>query len=83
MMEFSDRLIKLSEKAEAALAPHFARIDKIAFENTARVLDAFRDHRVSDTMFLPTTGYGYGDRGRDTLDLIWADVRDRGGAGAP
>ncbi len=73
-MIFSERLLKLSAEAEAALAPHFARIDRISFENTARVLEAFRVHRVSDTMFLPGTGYGYGDRGRDTLDLIWAEV---------
>ena len=73
-MEFSERLINLGAEAEAALASHYARIDRISFENTARVLDAFREHRVSDTMFLPATGYGYGDRGRDTLDQIWADV---------
>ncbi len=73
-MEFSERLINLGAEAEAALASHYARIDRISFENTVRVLDAFREHRVSDTMFLPATGYGYGDRGRDTLDQIWADV---------
>lgn len=66
--------MKLCAEAEAALAPHFDRIDRISFENTARVLEAFRVHRVSDTMFFPSTGYGYGDRGRDTLDLIWAEV---------
>ena len=37
-------------------------------------MDAFREHRVADAMFQSSSGYGYGDRGRDTLDAIWADV---------
>ncbi|MBQ5612645.1 MAG: methionine gamma-lyase family protein [Clostridia bacterium] len=64
----------LAEEAERALAPHFARIDRIAYENTARVMDAFRNHRVADAMFQSSSGYGYDDRGRDTLDEIWAEV---------
>ncbi len=73
-MQYSEKILKLSEDAEAALAPHYARIDRIAFENTARVMDLFREFRVSDTMFGSTSGYGYDDRGRDTLDAIWARV---------
>ena len=37
-------------------------------------MKAFREHRVADAMFGSTSGYGYDDRGRDTLDEIWADV---------
>ena len=37
-------------------------------------MDAFREFRVSDAMFGSTSGYGYDDRGRDTLDQIWASV---------
>lgn len=73
-MEFSEKLMAIAEEAEKLLAPHFARISKISYANTARILDAFCLHRVSDAMFAPTTGYGYGDRGRDTLDAVWADV---------
>lgn len=73
-MEFSDKILTLAEEAEAALAPHFARIDKIAFENTRRVMDAFRNHRVAATNFDGTSGYGYDDRGREVLDQIWAEV---------
>lgn len=73
-MKFSDRLISLAAEAEAALAGRFAEIDRVSFANTSRVLDAYRARRVSDTMFAPSSGYGYGDRGRDTLDLVWADV---------
>ena len=75
-MEFSQEIWNLADKAEAALVPHFARIDKIAFNNTQKIMDAFREHRVGMTMFDSTSGYGYDDRGRDTLDAIWADVMD-------
>ena len=73
-MNFSDRILTLAAEAEAALAPHFARIDRIAFENTQKVMDAFRSHRVAMTNFDSTSGYGYDDRGRDVLDAVWADV---------
>ena len=72
--EFAPELLSLAAEAEAALGEQFARIGSIAFENTAKVMAAFREHRVSDAMFAPTTGYGYDDKGRDTLDAIWADV---------
>ena len=73
-MIFSEKINRLALEAEQALAPHFARIDRIAFENTQKVMDAFREHRVSEGMFQSTSGYGYDDRGRDVLDAIWADV---------
>ncbi|MBQ2735063.1 MAG: methionine gamma-lyase family protein [Clostridia bacterium] len=73
-MIFSERINQLAKEAEEALTPHFARIERIAFENTQKVMDAFREHRVSEGMFQSTSGYGYDDRGRDTLDAIWADV---------
>ncbi len=73
-MNFSEKLLKLSAEAERELAPIFAEIDKISFENTCRVMEAFREHRVSEALFAPTSGYGYDDRGREVLDEIWADV---------
>ena len=73
-MQYSNEILTLAEQAEKDLAPHFARIDRIAFENTQRVMDAVREFRVSDAMFGSTSGYGYDDRGRDTLDQIWANV---------
>jgi cystathionine beta-lyase family protein involved in aluminum resistance len=73
-MQYSNEILQLAAKAEKDLAPHFERIDRISFENTQRVMDAFREFRVSDTMFGSTSGYGYDDRGRDTLDQIWANV---------
>ena len=73
-MEFSERIKALAREAESKLAAHFEKIDEISFANTTRVMDAFREHRVSETMFNPTSGYGYDDHGRDVLDEIWAEV---------
>ena len=73
-MQFSERITSLAAAAERDLAPIFARIDEVSFENTNKVMDAFREHRVAATNFDTTSGYGYDDRGRDVLDRIWADV---------
>ncbi|MBQ8345082.1 MAG: methionine gamma-lyase family protein, partial [Clostridia bacterium] len=73
-MEILQSVWELAARAEAALAPRFADVERVSFENTKKVLDAFRDHRVSEAMFAPTSGYGYDDRGRDTLDAVWAQV---------
>ena len=61
-------------EAEVKLAPIFAEIDRVSEVNTKKVLDAFRSNKVSDAMFASTSGYGYDDRGRDTLDKIYAEV---------
>ncbi len=73
-MMFSEELLNLSAQAESALAPQFAAISKIAHENTAKVMRAFAEHRVDAACFAGSSGYGYDDRGRDTLDKIFADV---------
>ena len=73
-MQFSQKINDIAQAAERNLAPIFAKIDEISFENTNRVMDAFREHRVAATNFDTTSGYGYDDRGRDVLDRIWADV---------
>ena len=64
----------LAMEAEAALAEQFAALDATSFVNTKRVMDAFREHRVAVQHLDGTTGYGYDDIGRDTLDKIYADV---------
>ena len=48
--------------------------DTVAFLNTEKILTAFQTHRVSDSHFAPSTGYGYNDPGRDVLDAVFADV---------
>ena len=73
-MQFSEELTKLAAAAEQALAPRFAAIEAVALANTGRVLDSFRAHRVSDPMFQSSSGYGFDDKGRETLDSIFAEL---------
>ena len=73
-MQFPEALSALAAKAETALAARFAEIDAVSFVNTNRVMDSFRAHRVSDSLFQSSSGYGHGDKGRETLDLIFAEL---------
>ncbi len=73
-MYFSEKLQQLAKEAENALIPQFTHIEEVAFANTQKVMDAFRAHRVSDSMFGSTSGYGYDDRGREVLEEVWAEV---------
>ena len=73
-LQISEKVKVLAAQAQADIRPQFDRIDAIAEENTAKVLAAFQKHRVSEAHFAGTTGYGYDDLGRDTLDLIFADL---------
>ena len=61
-------------KVEAMISPLHKQVDERIEENQFRVLKSFQAHRVSDSHFIPTTGYGYDDIGRDTLELIYAEV---------
>ena len=68
------KLETVAAAAEAAAQEAFAEIDRITEYNQQKVLAAYIRHQVSETHFMPTTGYGYGDRGRDALDEILADI---------
>lgn len=74
MNRFSKELLILKDQVLAELQTRFQEIDAISLQNTARILDSFRTHKVSDNDFRQTTGYGYGDSGRDKLDAVWADI---------
>lgn len=71
---FSTEIREIAKKASAYVAPAFKRIDEIAEINTAKVMAAFRNHRVDEGCFAGTTGYGYDDKGREVLDKIYADI---------
>lgn len=76
-MKLSDiptEIERLAEDCEAQLTARFAEIDRVARGNTKRVMEAFQEFRVSEACFAGTTGYGYDDLGRETLDKIWARV---------
>ena len=72
MIEISDRARELVWNAEQYLEGVFRRVDAVEMANQQRVLEAFWSERVSTRHFAPTTGYGYDDIGRDTLDRVFA-----------
>ncbi|MBR5121898.1 MAG: methionine gamma-lyase family protein, partial [Oscillospiraceae bacterium] len=72
--DFNPKLVELAEKAEALCKPAFERIDKICEHNSQKVLSAFINNKVSESMLHGTTGYGYGDMGRDALDAVYASA---------
>ncbi len=67
-------LKEISEKALDACSVRFSEIDKITEYNQQRVLKAFIDNGVSESHFAGSTGYGYGDRGREVLDEVTAQI---------
>ena len=73
-MGISPAVYQYGENALKALDARFREIDKIAEYNQAKVLSAMRKNRVSAACFAATTGYGYDDMGRDSLERVYADV---------
>lgn len=65
---------KLAERAERLVSGRFAEVEAIAERNNWKVIRAFQKHKVSDYHFASSTGYGYNDRGREVLELVYADV---------
>ena len=72
--KISDDIMELAEKAESELADKFLEADKITEYNQYKVLSAMQKNRLAEVHFNGTTGYGYDDVGRDTLEKIYADV---------
>ncbi len=65
---------EIISEAEKSLSAQFSRIERIEEYGTRRVLDVFRKYQVAYRHFAPTTGYGYDDVGRDTLEKIFASL---------
>ena len=63
-----------AEEAERQAASRLREADRIAERNQWKVIRAFQKRKVSDFHFAASTGYGYNDRGRETLDEVYADV---------
>ena len=66
-----DNLIK---EAELNLTDIYKQIDEVEFINSKKVLDAFKKNNLSEIHFNTTTGYGYGDIGRDVIESVYADI---------
>lgn len=74
MTEITQQIEKLIAEAEESLCPAFIRLDEMEEKGTRRVLAAFQAEQVAYRHFAPTTGYGYDDVGRDTLERIFAHL---------
>lgn len=73
-MEFKEDILNLSHICEEELKDIFQKIEKQCFYNSRKVLDAFHKNNVSEADFNSTTGYGYGDIGREKIESIFADI---------
>ena len=72
MFNFDNRIIELSDKATEKAKAQFEKIDSITEYNQQKMLKAFINGGVSESCFTESTGYGYGDRGRETIDKLFA-----------
>ena len=68
----SPKLLEAAQRAEELARPQFAEIESIQRYNQQKMLAAFSKAGVSESHFVGSTGYGYGDRGRDVLDAVYA-----------
>lgn len=70
----SANIEELAEKVENEIEPIYKKIEKISEYNSLKVLKAFQKYEISEMHFNQTTGYGYGDIGRDTCEKVFAEV---------
>ena len=74
IFDIDEKILAHAKEAEAECSEMFKKIDRIAEYNGQKVLKAFIDNRVSESCLKGTTGYGYGDLGRDTIDKVFAQA---------
>ena len=70
----SDTTVEFIQKLEKELTDIYQKIDEDCEKNSLKVLSSFHKHQISEVHFNSTTGYGYGDIGRDTIEKVFADV---------
>ncbi len=73
-LTYGEVLHPLVIEVEQQIKAIHAEIDDRMERNQFRVLESFQQNKVSDSHFIPSTGYGYDDYGRDTLEKIYAEV---------
>ena len=73
-MGINSDVLNISDEIINDLSQRFQKIDKIAEYNQLKVVSAFQKNKVAEAHFITTTGYGYNDIGRDTLEKVYADV---------
>lgn len=69
-----EKIISLVSGVDEQIKEELSKIDDVCTFNSFKVLNAFQKYQISDTHFNSTTGYGYGDIGRDTIEDIYADI---------
>ncbi len=69
-----EELLNLATQTEEEIQEVFKEINKVCELNSLKVLSAFQENNISDMHFNSTTGYGYGDIGRDTIEKVFAKV---------
>jgi len=74
MVVFAEDILSAAEAAEIEIEGAVKALDRIVDKNQWKVIEAFQRHQVSDFHFAGSTGYAYNDRGREVLDLVYADV---------
>ncbi len=72
--EISKEVIEASEKALEKVKKQFSHIEEIAEYNQIKVMSAFKKNRLAESHFFGTSGYGYNDMGRETIEKIYADI---------
>ena len=72
--EFDPSLVAAIERVEQKIAPRQEELRQIALSNQNKVLRAFSNQHISETHFLPSTGYGNDDMGRDSLEAVYAET---------
>lgn len=73
-MGISKQVYELCQRIEESLEDRFEEIDRVTEYNQLKVLNALQTHRLSEAHFAPTTGYGYNDIGRETLEKVYATI---------
>lgn len=76
LFEIDEKILNAADRAMEMCSAHFAEIESVKEYQQQKMLKAFQAYNVSESMFAGSTGYGFDDRGRDTLDKIYAYVFD-------
>jgi len=74
MLNINPNVIELSKKVEKDIKKEFDNVNEICEYNSLKVLNAFHKHSINEVHFNMTTGYGYGDIGRDTIEEVYATI---------
>ena len=67
-------IVKLVEEVEDTLNGKFLEVNKLAFKNSLKVLNAFKKYNINENSFVSSTGYGYNDYGREQVEKVFAEV---------